>query len=89
MVFIFSDRAESLESIKWVLLGPLIFCVNWLFLRLFIVETRFQVGLGVVSGLPVGGEGQLDLLGARLQLLFLVIFEEVNHLLVLLRVVLL
>jgi hypothetical protein len=89
LVFIFSDRAESLESIKWVLLGPFIFCVNWLFLRLFIVETRFQVGLGVVCGLPVGREGQLDLLGARLQLLFLVIFEEVDHLLVLLRVVLL
>jgi hypothetical protein len=89
LVFIFSDRAESLESIKWVLLGPLIFCVNWLFLLLFVVETRFQVGLGVICGLPVGGERQLDLLGARLQLLFLVIFEEVDHLLVLLRVVLL
>jgi hypothetical protein len=46
------------------------------------VETGLQVGLGVVGGLAVGGQGQLDGLGTRLQLLLLVFFEQVDHLLV-------
>lgn len=83
LIFIFSYRTKTLERIEWVLflLCPLIFCILG-FLLLLVVETRFQISLGVISGLSVGGQGQLDLLGTRLQLLFLIFFEQIDHLLV-------
>jgi hypothetical protein len=83
LIFIFSYRTKTLESIEWILflLCPLIFCILG-FLLLLVVETRFQISLGVISGLSVGGQGQLDLLGTRLQLLFLIFFEQIDHLLV-------
>ena len=58
VVFMFSDRAETLEGIEGVILCPVVLSVDGCGLFLFLaVETGLQVGLGVVGRLAVGGEG--------------------------------